>query len=316
MSDTRLQAAKVYGLMLVSGLGIIATGAVVQYKNEPPLPPAPPPEAKPERAPLVEQMNTTKGGYLQLVQRDSRRYGAKTSVEELSHPFPYQSEFMGSRLLTGHEGMETEHLIVTSAIERAWTKRGDNQSIGFDHIILRIKNRTSNYLAYRVLTEVDEGRCANKAVIPQNAIALRPNEEITRTECMWSSGLAVNVRRIEVMEVPALSYFYLSRLYPSHVLYPERTSEGHHPPVGKLCELLPWRDIKDGADSGEFTWHDVVDFYARHTCDEYLFYRGYRQRKAGDPPLPAVAATSPAQGTQVAHTDAGVVPLGQGPAGN
>jgi hypothetical protein len=34
-------------------------------------------------------------------------------------------------------------------------------------------------------------------------------------------------------------------------------------------------------------WRDVVDFYARHNCDEYSFFPAYRWRRSADEPLPA-----------------------------
>jgi hypothetical protein len=50
-------------------------------------------------------------------------------------------------------------------------------------------------------------------------------------------------------------------------------------------------------EQGEASWADVIDFYARHNCEEYNFFRGYKQRKQPDEPLPAKpganAAASP-----------------------
>jgi hypothetical protein len=57
-----------------------------------------------------------------------------------------------------------------------------------------------------------------------------------------------------------------------------------------MCpQTFSWRDIKDGMDGEGLGWRDVIDFYARHNCIEYSFFRSYRYR--GDPaaPLPARA---------------------------
>src|SRR5262249_23057670 len=119
-------------------------------------------------------------------------------------------------------------------------------------------------------------------------IALRPHEEITRSECLWTAGFSLSVRKVEVMEIPALSYYYVSRLHPQHVLYEERTADGHQAPTGRICELIPWREIQIGAESGEVSWDDVIDFYGRHNCDEYTFFRGYRRRLQASQELPAL----------------------------
>jgi hypothetical protein len=158
-----------------------------------------------------------------------------------------------------------------------------------DHLVLRIENRTDHYLAYRVETRVaDEGRCDTKGDAPHNAIALAPRQVIHRTECLYRSSERVDVRRVEVMELPRLAAYYVSRLSPALILYGRRTSAGHLPFKGGVCpQNLPWRDIRDGADRGELGWRDLIDFYARHNCEEYSFFRSYRHRTDPTAPLPA-----------------------------
>jgi len=95
-------------------------------------------------------------------------------------------------------------------------------------------------------------------------------------------------RHIEVMEIPRLGAYYVSRMPPGLILYGRRTSAGHVPLAGSLCpQTFSWRDIRDGADRGELGWRDVIDFYARHNCEEYSFFRSYRHRTDPDEPLPA-----------------------------
>ena len=61
-----------------------------------------------------------------------------------------------------------------------------------------------------------------------------------------------------------------------HVGYGERVTSGHQAGRGKPCDPIAWADIKAGAEAKEVDWADVVDFYARHSCDDYTFFRGYR----------------------------------------
>ena len=88
------------------------------------------------------------------------------------------------------------------------------------------------------------------------------------------------------MEIPALSYYYVSRLTPGLILYDVRAAAGHTIPKGTACpQTFSWRDVRDGAARGEIDWRDIIDFYARHNCDEYAFFPGYRYRTdAGAPP--------------------------------
>ena len=291
MADEADRAAlKIYGVLALGGLGVIAGGGYMQFQNEPALPAPPPVEKKPETRDLTKSMTETVDGYKAILTEDSKKYAAGISVSALADPMPYKLEFEGNHRLMGRDSLQTPHLDISARVEKQWSGMGGNQGIAVDQFLLTIKNKTNKYVAYRVVTEVPDARvCRNKGVIPHNAIALKPQEEITRTECLWTRGFFAIIKRVEVTEVPAFSYYYISRLHPPHVLYSERTSQGHQTPIGKPCELVPWRDISAGSEAGEVGWDDVIDFYARHNCDEYTFYKGYKRRTKRDEALPATA---------------------------
>jgi hypothetical protein len=98
----------------------------------------------------------------------------------------------------------------------------------------------------------------------------------------------VDVDLVEVIELPQLAAVYASRLPATSVLYDARTSAGHVPLKGTLCpQTFSWREIQDGIDRKQIGWRDVIDFYARHNCDEYAFFRNYRFRTDAAAPLPA-----------------------------
>jgi hypothetical protein len=115
-----------------------------------------------------------------------------------------------------------------------------------------------------------------KGALAQNAVALKPGESIERTECLWRPGATVTVTKMEVVELPLLSYWFVSRLVPTQVLLDGRTSAGHEFSV-KLCAFVPWREIQTSAKDNGTSWADVIDFYARHDCDEYSFWPGYKR---------------------------------------
>jgi hypothetical protein len=123
-------------------------------------------------------------------------------------------------------------------------------------------------------------------VLKQNALALRPGETVTRVECLWRKDLALTVERVETVELPELGYYYVSRLVPTQVLLDKRSSAGHEPPKGSLCSLIPWREVRPRAlEPG--AWRAIIDFYARHNCDQYPFWQGY-QPLTTEGALPAI----------------------------
>ncbi len=296
MDPEDVAALRVYGLFALAGAGVVVAGGWLHYKR--PLPPLRDDEkAKVEKPPDTRGETLagarTLAGYRALVAEDARKFGVGVQESALAEPFPYQIEFQGAQRLSDRDTLATAHLQIGARVEREWRQMAAKGGIGVDQFLLTIQNRTSRYLAYRVVTDVPDPRaCRSMGAVSQNAIALRPSEQVVRAECVWSRGFSVLLRKVEVMEIPSVSYYYLSRLHPPHVLYEERTSEGHRPPVGKACELVPWRDIQAGADAGEVSWADVIDFYARHNCDEYTFFRGYERRKKRSDPLPALGPLS------------------------
>ena len=70
----------------------------------------------------------------------------------------------------------------------------------------------------------------------------------------------------------------MSQLDPLRLRFDRRTSEGHQGPAAlAVCGILPWRDIEAAFQHRRATWVDVIDFYSRHTCEEYSFFDGYRR---------------------------------------
>jgi len=227
--------------------------------------------------------------YRALIEQDAKFYGIPApSYEDLQQPNPYFDELREKQRLRIKAPIETRHLRVSLEVTKQVATL-ENHTLTSDHLTLRIENRTSMYLAYRINTSVPErGKCINKGNISHNAMMIEPNQTILRTECIYRKSEQVDVLSIEVIELPPLSAYYVSRLPPNSVLYDARTFAGHMPPKGAICaQTFSWREIKDGLEKNELGWRDVLDYYARHNCSEYSFYKSYRYR--GDPsaPLPA-----------------------------
>jgi hypothetical protein len=283
-SDKKLYIAAILlaVLMFSSGMSVLYGGEVEQLPLRP-APVAPPPEET-----VTKEMRFRPEYYQSLIAEDAKKFGVPApKPEDFAQPLKYVAEFTGRQRLTPKRdgGLETEHLKISLAIAKEWAAAPGG---GFttEHAVVKIANKSERYLAYHVVTEPsDARRCLNKAELTQNAIALTPGEEVARTECTIDPTTAITVTKVEVIELPPLAYHYLCRLRPIVLLLDERTAAGHVAGRGKPCDPIAWADIKAGAEAKEVEWRDVADFYARHSCDEYTFFRGYKYRdKAG--PLP------------------------------
>jgi hypothetical protein len=275
-----------------TGIGIILVGTLVLHSAGAP-PPAP---ARPEIPPPLSSLINTEQRYSPLyyralVEQDAKFYNVPApAYEDLQQPNPYFEELRTKKRLRIKSPFETRHLRISLEVTKEMATLA-NHTLNSDHLTLRIENRTQLYLAYRIPTSVpDKEKCANKANISHNAVMIEPGQTITRTECLYRKDEQVDLLGIEVIELPPLSAYYISRLPPSPVLYDPRTFAGHMPPKAEICsQTFSWRDIKDGIEKQAFGWRDVIDFYARHNCSEYTFFKSYRYRGNPSDPLPARA---------------------------
>jgi hypothetical protein len=273
----------------MAGLVAVGVGTLVLHTGGPPeAPPLPKPPPPPETL-MNAELKYSPTIYRALIEQDAKRFRVKApSAAALAKPFPYFEELKGLRRLKPGAPLETPHLRLSLTVEKHQATI-EGQSFRYDHLVLRIQNRTPHHLAYRVRTAVpDHQRCSSKGDIPHNAIVIGPQQTISRTECLYRKNESVELQGVEVMEMPALAAHYASRLPATMTLYDRRTARGHTPLDGELCpQTFSWREIQEGVDNQEIGWRDVVDFYARHSCDEYSFFRAYRYRTNGAAPLPA-----------------------------
>jgi hypothetical protein len=161
-------------------------------------------------------------------------------------------------------------------------------------MVLTIENTSDAYLAYRVVSRPSQGTrpCHDKLDLAHNAIALAPGEKIRRSECIYRSGYRLFVNRVETAVLPKLSYYYVSSLPPSALSLDLLSSRGHRPIGGRqLCRVFQSAALEEAVRTGQTTWRDLVDFYARHACQTFTFPPGYTAfSRDGERPLPAVAA--------------------------
>jgi hypothetical protein len=279
-------------LVGLAGLGL---GMAILFAGGPPPAPARP-KLPIAPSPSGSDLRYSPTMYRALVEQDAKTLGVPVpSPGELSAIFPYFDERPAKPRLRVGSTIRSAHLRLSLVLRREEGAVEGQQSFRADHLVLEIENRTARPLAYRVTTRVVEaGRCEAKGVIEHNAVALRPRQTIARTECLFQKSASVDLVAVEVMEIPLLSYEYLSRLTPALVLYDARTAAGHTVGKGGPCpQTLSWREVRDGAARGDVEWRDIIDFYARHSCAEYAFYPGYRYRRDAAAPLPARPPQNP-----------------------
>lgn len=283
---------------------LVAVVSMHAFEREAPPPPPPPPPAPAQSVERV--LRYSEGYYKAVIEEDAKKYGVPAlDPATLAEPLTYASELDAPRTLKVEHGkLETPHLVLATHVAKEWGSPGGGQRFRFEHIILRITNRTQRPLAYRVETAINHPeQCRSAGALAHNAIALAPGETVERTECLWHKNATLTVRAVEVMELPMLSYYYVSRLNPVQVLLDARTAAGHMvPKPAKGCSFVPWRDIEASAREAHTGWSDVMDFYARHNCDEYSYWRGYTRWTAPGT-LPSRAPTAGAPPPSGARVD-------------
>lgn len=289
----------------VAGCAVVIVVAVVSLRflqKEPPPPPPPPPPAPAESVGRI--LRFSEGYYKAVLEEDAKKYQMPAmEPAAMAQPLAWTSELDQPRMMkVERDAFETTHLKISSRVIKEWAATASGQRFRFEHIVLSITNRTERPLAYLVDTTVSHPEtCRSQGAIAHNAIALKPGETVERTECLFHKQQMLRVNRVEVIEVPKLSYFYLSRLNPIQIQLDARTAAGHVvPPPAKECSFVPWRDIQASAEQAHTDWADVMDFYARHNCDEYSYWRGYK-RWTSPGVLPSRAPDATANAERVDH---------------
>jgi len=275
--------------MLVLSALVMVVGSWSFYDTSGPLP-------EPDKSRLVQQAQKKVVADLIADSEHFKEQVTKAAKAYKVADFDYQSlkkgnvlvtEFSGDQELKKKAPLETDHLklqVLTKQVEVG----EEGTSLRMPHLSLSITNKTEKFLAYMVKTEVD-GECKPKGALAHNAIALKPSETLVRTECLPRKKASLHIKKVSVMEISPLGYHFVSRLDPQSLQYEARTYAGHLlNPNFSQCKLpLPWRRVQAAIRNGT-KWHDIIDFYSRHSCDEYSFFSEYRRTDKGPKSLPVL----------------------------
>jgi len=273
---------------VASAAGALLLVAVIlwlRFREAPAPPPMPPRPATPSRSALRD-MEFSRNVYEAGVLDDAARFGATTTPADLEAVLGHQAETIHTALEPGSAPVEVARLRLSAKLVTLDTTSGSG-SLPLEHVVLRIENLTDAPLAYRVDTQAGRD-CVSKADVAHDALALPPKGVVERTECVaHSRGDVVALKAVETIALPSLSFYYVSMLYPPHLGEDGRSTRGHTPPKGEICHNIPEQAIRMALDRGQTTWRDVIDFYARHNCQRYMFPVGYKAfTKTGEHSLP------------------------------
>ena len=232
-----LDGKTVAGAALMAAVVLVGIGMAALYAGGPPPTPERP---KPAEAPEVAMQGDLRFSpvvYRGQLEQDARTFGVTPpTLEEFQAPFLYVDEVRERQKLDVKSPVETPHLRLSLDVEKNRASL-DGQTFQFDHLVLRIENKTAHYLAYRIQTDVpNRKKCGSKGDIPHNAIVIEPKQTLRRTECLYRHNTAIEVTRVEVIELPALAAVYASRMPANAVLYDQRTASG---PRAAARDALP-----------------------------------------------------------------------------
>jgi hypothetical protein len=267
-----------------AAVALIAGITYVRFCGALSLPPRPVAASGPtgSQRQLLDKSAASPAIYQEFLRSDAARAGVRApSLEEMARAFPHRVDDARHVLEVGRPAIESAGLRL--AIERA-----DNA------LVLVVENRTHTDLAYSVVTQPTPNisGCTTARPLAYNALVVASGGSERRVECVWRDGMALAVTRVETLEIPPLSAWYLGLVPPALAGVEPRVARGHRAASsGETCSTVVSQAVRSGLEQGKIGWRDLVDFYARHRCPTYRFPSPYRAVTSdGERPLPAVQA--------------------------
>lgn len=273
--------------LLLGATGVLLLGLLILWRSDGPDLPgdrrahtAPAASLAPSAPARAEDEEPGRRALLETLRADAKRFDVPLEAERFLAPFPaFRNE--GRWVLPGRRGLLlTRELRLTTEQRQLTTPLGGLGTYLAPHVVLTVENRTEHTIAFRVDTAPSgSAPCTPKAQLPQSTLVLGPREALSRTECLAKGRDKLLIQRVEVMLLPPLSYHYLVTIRPVTLGLSPRVTEGHSlPPAHRYCAGVPRQTIEQALRSGAASWLDVVDFYARHSCDRHEFRPGYRRQ--------------------------------------
>lgn len=251
------------------------------------LPPKPPPPTMSGSAQdVLKNASATYASWRAGIERDAAIAGVPApSDSAIAKKLLYRVDEEARVIAPGERSVEAAGLRLTASTEQ---EEGRPRQA----LLLTIENLTDSDLAYRVVSKPRPGgaACNDRLLLAHNAIVVAKGAKVVRSECVFREGMSLAIDRVETIALPPLAAVYVARLPPTAVGADARLSRGHRPelPSGMpVCTTVASQTVRADIESGATTWRDLVDYYARHSCDNYQFPEGYRAfEKDGAQTLP------------------------------
>lgn len=278
MSDQQFRVATIAG-------GVILVGVIsyLRFCGSASLPAKPPPPTGPTgtQSELLSKSTASPAVYKGFLESDATAAGVTVPTPaQMATKLPYRVDESRHVLEPGKPPIDAAGLRLR--VERT-----------ADQIVLVIENQTESAVAYHVATAPSSGTggCSSGTPLPVNAMVIAKGGSERRTECTWRDGMAIIVSKVESIEVGPLSAYYVSQVPPSVVGVEGRVARGHRGvTAGEACSPVVPQVVRTSLERGQIGWRDLVDFYARHRCQTYVFPVSYRAFKSDNElALPAVA---------------------------
>lgn len=222
------------------------------------------------------------------IERDAQVVGVATpSDTEMTQKLTYRLDEEPRVIAPGEGSIEAAGLRLTAT---AVNEEGAPRQA----MLLTVENLTDTALAYNVVTTPRPGgaSCNQRAILAHDAMVVAARGTEVRSECIYRPGMSLAIARVETLTLGPLSRAYVSRLPPAAIHTDPRLARGHRPdlPTGmSVCSTVASQSVRSDIENGTITWRDLVDFYARHSCQTYQFPEGYKAfDKDGARLLPAV----------------------------
>lgn len=267
----------------LAAVALIAGMARVRFFGRTPaLPPRPasPPPAVASAEKLLSTSLASPAVWRNFIETDARAAGVSApTAAQMSKRLPYRNDSERHELTIGAPKVTAAGLDLT-------LERGDG-----DTAVLVMNNTTESDVAYRVQLMANLGAPVCNAAPPlaTNAMVIGKGGSARRTVCVIRPDLSVLLTRVETIELPPLASFYVQQVSPLAVGIETRVARSHRSEAKTNCSPIVPQSVRGGLESGDLTWRDLIDFYARHRCETYQFPVNYRAfTRDGERPLPAV----------------------------
>lgn len=257
------------GGVLVAVIVMFSFGGDVSVAPKPP-----PPRHDKSAKQVIRETNANVDAFMQGIERDATRAGVHApTIAELGKAFTFTQDLTRRALIPDGAPIEIGGLQIAA---RSFAPPASERLI-----VLDVKNLGAAPIAYRVDTEISGGdsACFGRTILEHNGLVVAPGKTERRSECVFKRGAEVYVARVETAVLTPLAAYYVSRLQPQALGARDRIANGHKPslPAGvSTCGLAASASIRSGLADGSIEWRDLIDFYARHSCESYQFPDGYR----------------------------------------